>query len=767
MCARVVLSLALLDLCTSIAFPQTYVYRIESDADDGTEVSRDHWYADGYLDSGLNRIGCTDGEPSDVGLRFQLPEVNAGDSFVYARLVVPGTGDGLMESAANLRIVGIALDGAPPFDTLRPSELPRTTAEVEWVITDDWPQPEGDYYCTPVYRHTPDISAIINEIVQRPGWGSGPDGKTLAIIIESVEAPGTNFLTFHDYFILQQGACSNSDYGPRPVATTLELYPSISSTFVAHELLGRPTDHAVTVNAMSLLPLEAYFEYGPGPGEYTQRTEAVVYPAETPIEAVLDGLPADARHYYRMRYRRPGTDAFLAGPEGTFHTQRARGEPFAFTVQTDSHMQNAIRGNRLENMALYRITLANVLADGPDFHIDLGDTFQAEHGAGRDTLDFEETCQRHLDQRGYLDELCHSAPFFSVLGNHEGEQGWRLDGTPDNLAIWAARARTRLYPLPVPDAFYAGNEEVAEFIGLREDYYAWEWGDALFVVLDPFWYTTRCPYGVDGTGWDWTLGETQYHWFEGVLANSSATFKFVFSHHMTGGRTRYGRGGIEAARWSVNHSPSYEWGGEDEVGHYVFPARRPGWALPIHQLMVQNNVSIWFHGHDHVFVKQDLDGIVYQECPKPSSAIYDYGAGDSYRYGDRLPNSGHLRVSVSATQVTVDYVHAFLPEDEGVGENGYNGDIAYSYTIFDCNDNGVPDPHDIASGASEDWNGNGVPDECECLGDLDGDLEIDGADLMILIASYGLDAGGDLDGDGDTDLGDLAELLGNFGLVCE
>jgi hypothetical protein len=29
---------------------------------------------------------------------------------------------------------------------------------------------------------------------------------------------------------------------------------------------------------------------------------------------------------------------------------------------------------------------------------------------------------------------------------------------------------------------------------LPEDYYAWEWGDALFVAIDPFWYTTTKPF---------------------------------------------------------------------------------------------------------------------------------------------------------------------------------------------------------------------------------------------------------------------------------
>lgn len=36
---------------------------------------------------------------------------------------------------------------------------------------------------------------------------------------------------------------------------------------------------------------------------------------------------------------------------------------------------------------------------------------------------------------------------------------------------------------------------------------------------------------------------------------------------------------------------------------------------------------------------------------------------------------------------------------------------------LDCNDNGVADDDDIANGTSEDGNGNGIPDECEALGD--------------------------------------------------
>ena len=318
----------------------------------------------------------------------------------------------------------------------------------------------------------------------------------------------------------------------------------------------------------------------------------------------------------------------------------------------------------------------------PDFHLSLGDTFHCESYLGRDVLDYAEAVQRHLDQRPYLDLVCHSAPFFFTIGNHEGEQGWQLDGSPDNLAIWATNARKQIYPLPAPDTFYTGDTTNFPHVGQRESYYAWEWGDALFVVLDPFWHTTSKPHssgGVPGSGdnWDWTLGPTQYDWLCQTLADSSATFKFVFLHHLTGGVTTYGRGGIEAASHALGGKGSFEWGGEDLAGNDVFDTMRPGWGSPIHDVLVDNNVSILFHGHDHVFVHQQLDGVVYQECPQPGDIGYRsgfYPAG-GYVYGNAVNNSGHLRVTVSPVQVTVEYIRAYLPGD------GTNGEVAYSYSI--------------------------------------------------------------------------------------
>lgn len=130
----------------------------------------------------------------------------------------------------------------------------------------------------------------------------------------------------------------------------------------------------------------------------------------------------------------------------------------------------------------------------------------------------------------------------------------------------------------------------------------------MFIVLDPFWYTTDKPQGDNlDSNWGWTLGREQYDWLKTILEVSAEPFKFVFIHHLVGGAIE-ARGGIEFASF-------YEWGGNNSDGSYGFDEHRLGWGLPIHQLLVANGVSIVFHGHDHVFVKQDLDGIIYQEVP--------------------------------------------------------------------------------------------------------------------------------------------------------
>lgn len=86
-------------------------------------------------------------------------------------------------------------------------------------------------------------------------------------------------------------------------------------------------------------------------------------------------------------------------------------------------------------------------------------------------------------------------------------------------------------------------------------------------------------------------------------------------------------------------------------------------------------------------------------------------------------------------------------------------------TAPDCNVNGVDDAVDIAAGTSADIDQDGVPDECACIADLDGNGAVNGADLAVLLGAWGSCAAcvADLTGDGHVLADDLAVLLSSWG----
>ena len=426
-------------------------------------------------------------------------------------------------------------------------------------------------------------------------------------------------------------------------------------------ILGRPTDSSVTASILSYADREGFIDYGFQTGIPIGKTDFLTLKGAQPLEIKITGLKPDTRYYYRL-HTRTGNGEWQAEPEHSFHTQRLPGSSFTFTLQADSHLDYNT------DPALYLRSISNALAVGPDFHIDLGDTFMTDKHRYR-----QDAAAQYVAQRYYFGQIAHSAPLFLVLGNHDGEAGRWLDGSSNNMTLWANGERTRYFPNPEPDAFYSGNAIPSPDVGLLQDYYAWTWGDALFIVLDPFWFTSRSRGGEDG--WAHTLGKAQYDWLAKTLESSKAKYRFVFLHHLVGGMGKDSRGGIEAA-------PFFEWGGKNDDGSDGFRYRRPGWAMPIHDLLVRNHVNIVFHGHDHLFVKQDLDGIVYQEVPQPGYLRYDNTrSAEEYGYihGNLLPSPGNLRILVEPNKAVVEYVRATLPPNETVQLT--NGAVSFCYEI--------------------------------------------------------------------------------------
>ena len=498
-------------------------------------------------------------------------------------------------------------------------------------------------------------------------------------------------------------------------------------------LLGRPTDHSIAVSVLSSDDLLAYVEYGSQPGGYTSQSATNSMVAGTPLVVTLDSLQADSPYYYRLRYRTTGETNFSAGAERTFRTQRAPGSPFTFIIEADPHYQD-------NDPPVWQRALTNMLVDAPDFLIDLGDTFMGEkyYKTNSYTLSqagIYEACR--IVRQQFFSIAGHSIPLFLVNGNHDPELGWLLDGADptNNPAAWGAQARDFYYPGPVPGGFFSGstNADVYHGGGVRDAYYAFEWGDALFVVLDNFWYSwpaiakTKDP-------WAWTLGTNQYYWLKQTLENSPAKFKFVFAHHLSGGQpgNTDARGGLEQASY-------FEWGGHNADGSWGFTTNRPGWPMPIQNLLLSNGVNAFFHGHDHLFVKQDLDingdgvaELIYQECPQPSRTNYNSiggAAGYGYTNGVLQGNAGYLRVQVNPSNATIDYVRVYLPEHEGAGKT--NRMVTYSYAVTPpaTAGDGIPNwwraqyfggngaSTNEISGASGDPDNDGVSNDAEYIAD--------------------------------------------------
>lgn len=260
-----------------------------------------------------------------------------------------------------------------------------------------------------------------------------------------------------------------------------------------------------------------------------------------------------------MYYRTDSTLPYSATPEYTFCTQRSLGSSFTFTIEADEHLYD-----KKGVPSLYEITLANQVADSPDFIISLGDIFGDDHepftiGSGElDTL--------HRYYRPFLGKACHSIPFYMCLGNHEGENDYYYGlNPPDNLAIMATLWRKNITPIHTPMVFIPGircksllelDTRKTTMLGI---------GGCPFVVLDA--YRDQCDTSPRPGGWNWTLGLPQYTWLKNTLENSTATHKFVFAHHVRG----QGRGGISNAKL-------FEWGVMMGLMEsiIIFPIKDPG-----------------------------------------------------------------------------------------------------------------------------------------------------------------------------------------------
>jgi hypothetical protein len=433
------------------------------------------------------------------------------------------------------------------------------------------------------------------------------------------------------------------------------------SSFDGTIVLGSPTNSQVIANITANQTFHVRLEWGEKTNEYNQKSDSMEASNLKPAVIIMNNLQTNKIFYYRLFFKTVPEKEFKSTMEYTFQTPRSSGSSYTFTIQSDSHLLN------LADKEIYAKSMQSMAAFKPDFLIDLGDTFINDQSSNPSLQSYETIRQTSFQQRPFFDIVTRSAYLFLTIGNHENEHGYYKDGTDRNITVMSTKARKMYYPNPEPNDFYTGNSQPEEFVGYPQNYYAFEWGDALYVSLDYYRYMTPGS-NIFSLGWNWTIGKTQYDWFRKTLEESNAKYKFVFAHQANG----LSCGGQAFAKL-------FEWGGYDKNGKYLFDQKRPGWGKPIQQVMRDTGVTIFFQGHNHLFAREMVEGVVYQTVPKPAEKIPAkltiFGA---YPQADLLLNSGFLKVDVTQDNVQVSYFRNYFVSSEP--QEGNTG-IIYRYSI--------------------------------------------------------------------------------------
>ena len=195
-----------------------------------------------------------------VGLRFAGVALPQGA--VIRKAYVQFQTDEAQTAPASLTVAGHATDDAPGFTTASKdvSGRTRTAASVAWSPA-SWPT----IGARSADQQTPDLSTVLQEIVDRPGWS---EGNALSLIVT-----GTGTRTAAAY---ERGAAAapvlHIEYGPAPgtepvnAAPVVDAGPDVALTLPAGAALtGSLSDDGLPVGA----PVTAAWTTVSGPGAVT------------------------------------------------------------------------------------------------------------------------------------------------------------------------------------------------------------------------------------------------------------------------------------------------------------------------------------------------------------------------------------------------------------------------------------------------------------------------------------------------------------------
>lgn len=416
-----------------------------------------------------------------------------------------------------------------------------------------------------------------------------------------------------------------------PLATMSYAATSPPPPLFLPPFLARPTEKSIFISALNgNQPSKAIIEVREeNTIEWERRGTELSVSAYDFLNWDIANLSAATRYEYRVLIKRASDDDYTPTANGSFITQRKASTSYKAVLITDPHTGTFAETS--EPVQTLDKVIQNTSREKAEFVLALGDNV-----AWPGSREYPQTAPQgavsaYAMYRKHIGPLTLNCPHFGIIGNWAGESG----KFPEKSIKLVSDVRRKFLPNPGHLTYPQGGSE-------REDFYAFSWGDVLYVMLNIQTHSKPSKPGeleslmADVTGIeDWTIGDRQMKWLETTLKNATERFRFVCMHHPAGGNagdsanTLYGRGGARA--WNT---------GEQRT---------------IHDLMKKYKVQIFFYGHDHVFVDDVVDGIHYT-LPGSCGAPWKFTKAET-GYERFWPDSGHARLEVTPEKATVTFIN--------------------------------------------------------------------------------------------------------------
>ncbi len=222
---------------------------------------------------------------------------------------------------------------------------------------------------------------------------------------------------------------------------------------------------------------------------------------------------------------------------------------------------------------------------------------------------------------------------------------------------------------------------------------------------------------------------------------------FRFSFDMDGG-TMYipdvGQGDIEEINIGAAGA-NYGWNHKEGTFYFVANGNEGGYVTDM-PLDVPGGLTDPVAEYDHDDGLSVIGGFVYRGALSKQVLEGLYLTGD---FAQTFSNDGRL---------------FYMDGTNTIREFQLVGQAGLGLSLLGFGQDGSGEVYVMANGTGTPFGDTGVVLKLQTRrGDLDGDGDIDQADLGELLSAYNNNDGGDIDGDGDTDQADLGALLANYG----